>query len=95
MAGVAGKSGRKKGALSGTRFNVSERIAAMGCKPDERLVDIAKRAEGIDDALAARIYTDLLKYLAPQLKAVEHSGSVDGSINVIIYRTPQSEGGKQ
>ena len=58
----------------GKKVDIAERLKELGCDPVEGLARIAKNAEqGGKPALAAKVYSDLLGYVAPKLKSVEHS----------------------
>lgn len=83
-------AGRPKGSITKKKLNVAAAMAKSGVDPAEQLFKIAaiamKGYEQIvgketvfmpDYPLAARIYGDLLSYLAPKLKAIEHTG-LDG-----------------
>lgn len=86
MAGNA-NSGRPKGARTHARVDVSERLAAMNCKPFDGMARIAKIAEAQGDhAIAVQCYKELAKYVAPQLKAIEHSGDIDTSLTIVINK---------
>src|SRR5262249_32899348 len=41
--------------------------------------------EPVPIELRARMHSELAKYVAPQLKAIEHSGDVGGSMGFVIF----------
>jgi hypothetical protein len=75
--------GREKGTLNKASEKVAEKLAALDCDPIEGMAKIAKIAmEEGDFNLAGKMYSDLAQYVAPKLKALEHSGSIDGVITI-------------
>lgn len=80
-------SGRQKGTKNNATLSVEERLAAMNCKPLEGLAEIAKQAKAKGDLnLATTCYKELCKYVHPQRKAVEHTGSIDGNhVAKVVY----------
>lgn len=56
------------------RVDIADRLKALGVDPVEGLTRIAAKAERLgNDALAAKVYGELLQYTAPKLKTVEHA----------------------
>lgn len=56
------------------RVDIAERLKELGCDPVEGMARIAAEAERRGNAtLAAKIYSDLMQYCAPKLKAIEYS----------------------
>lgn len=89
---------RPLGSKNQRRIDVDERLAALNCKPLEGMARIAKIAEENGEyALAGNMYKELIKYVLPQLKAVEHSGNIDGnqSISVVRYEIIESDSAKK
>lgn len=79
--------GRPPGAQNKARIDVSERLAALNCKPIDGMARIAKIAEENGEyALAGKMYSELIKYVVPQLKAVEHKGNIDGDHNITVIK---------
>jgi len=66
--------GRKLGTPNKINPLVKVRLVELGCDPLEKLVGLAKAAEDSDNInLAAKIYTDLLAYIAPKNKPIDLS----------------------
>lgn len=60
------------------RVDIAERLKELGCDPVEGMARIAAEAERRgNNVLAAKVYSDLLQYCAPKLKAIEHSIAPD------------------
>lgn len=69
------------------RFDVEQRLKELNCDPLEGMARIAKIAESEGDlSLAGQMHKELIKYILPQLKAVEHSGNIDGNQSVTVVR---------
>lgn len=94
-------SGRKPGAKNKRTIEVQKMLDELGCNPIEGMVQIAKEAmveaaanpdfKNKKEALklAADLYTNLAKYYAPQLKAVEVTGDANNPLEFVqrIERT--------
>ena len=66
--------GRSLGTPNKVNPLVKARLVELGCDPLEKLVGLAKAAEDSDNInLAAKIYTDLLAYIAPKNKPIDLS----------------------
>jgi hypothetical protein len=87
MAGVAGRSGRTVGAHNKKTAELSERICKiLGAHPVDKMAMLAVEAhQNGEYTLAGKMLQEVSKYVAPQLKAVEHSGTmgVDAQITNI------------
>lgn len=58
----------------GKRVEIAERLKQLGVDPVEGMARIATQAErNGNHTLAAKVYSELLQYTAPKLKAIEHS----------------------
>lgn len=56
------------------RLDIAARLEAMGVDPLEGMVRIAQKAEATGNlVLAAKIFGDMLEYMAPKLKTMELS----------------------
>ena len=84
-------AGRKPNSITKKKIDVYAALEKVDCDPVAELLSLAATAkEGVevvtkngvemipDYNLAAKIYLDLLCYAAPKLKAVEHTGKIDG-----------------
>jgi len=98
MATKDGKKsgGRKKGVLNKNRFDVREKVELLGIDPVSVLLFFAGgrwRELGYkDDVITTdhrlRAACELMKYIAPALKAIEHSGLGGGPIETkVVYDT--------
>ena len=79
--------GRKSGVPNKVNPLVKARLVELGCDPLEKLVSLAKVAEDSNNInLAAKIYTDLLAYIAPKNKPIDLSDTEKpmGGIRVTI-----------
>ena len=64
---------------------VARQLQAMGHDPVKKLVE-ACRGDKLSEWQKAAIDKELLKYVAPQLKAVEHTGYEGGPLQVELVR---------
>lgn len=84
------KHGGKK---SGTHNKITRDVAALldklNCNPLEGLATIAVDKD-VEMPIRARCYAELAKYVHPQLKAIEHSGTIrtpdDGQLGTAAER---------
>lgn len=76
MARGSRKGERRGGRQKGTPNKLSQDIAAklkrLGCDPITRMAKLAQTTP--DEAIQARLYTELAKYVYPQRKAVDPEG---------------------
>lgn len=72
-------AGRKKGQICKNTLAIRELLDSMGCNPIQGLANIADDPKTSRE-LRAKVLADLAKYVAPQLKAIEHSGPDGGPI---------------
>ena len=77
--GTPKTGGRKQGVPNKSTAAVAERLRELHCDPVTGLATLAMD-ETVDVAVRARIYTELLKYLAPQLRSIEHAMADDGQL---------------
>jgi hypothetical protein len=75
-------SGRKKGTPNKMTQSVMDICAEMGFDPVRGLVQLALTAE--DESNRVTAHKELMKYIYPQRKAVEHSGTIDTGLQSII-----------
>ena len=75
-------SGRKKGTPNKMTQSVIDICAEMGFDPVRGLVQLALTAE--DESNRVTAHKELMKYIYPQRKAVEHSGTIDTGLQSII-----------
>jgi len=77
QAGESGNpAGRPVGSKSKNVAYVTNQLKQLHCEPLSRLVEIASDIT-TDLALRVKIYLDLLNYIHPKLRAIEHTG-LDG-----------------
>jgi hypothetical protein len=69
------KSGRKPGAHNKITRDVAALLDSLNCNPLQGLATIATDSD-VEIPIRARCYAELAKYVHPQLKAIEHSGSI-------------------
>ena len=75
--------GLRSGSKNKDRVSVEARMLELGCDPLQAMVEIAQEARDAGDlALSAKIHGDLLQYIRPRLRSVEHSGPDGGAIQV-------------
>lgn len=69
--------GRQKGTPNKhKKADVLSRLQELDCDPIAGMVDIAENAKTAGDfALAGSMYKELAQYIAPKLKAIEHTGT--------------------
>jgi hypothetical protein len=80
-------SGRKKDSVTKVQKSIQERLKQLNCDPIEGMARIALLAEEAGEyAIAVACYKELAQYIAPKLRAIEHSGTVDGGITVQIVK---------
>ena len=75
--------GRKKGTPNKKTIATQELLEKLGCNPIEELWKLAQGA-GDDKELAFKCYKELASYVAPKLKAVELSGEVKSTPNLLV-----------
>ena len=81
------QKGRAKtgGRVAGTKHKITRDVAGLldklNCNPLEGLATIANDPN-VDTAIRARCHSELAKYIAPQLKAIELTGPAGGPIEV-------------
>jgi hypothetical protein len=68
--------GRQKGTRNKRTQDVIDRLEALGCDPIEGMAQIAMD-ETNSAELRGRMYAELAQYVAPKLKAIEHSGGLE------------------
>jgi hypothetical protein len=73
--GRAKTGGRKHGSHNKISREVAELLGSLWCNPIEGMARIATDPK-VEVAIRARMYAELAKYVHPQLKAVDHSGSI-------------------
>ena len=82
--GARAGAGRPKGAINTKTAELAERInAILGCHPVDKLASLAVQA--VDDGdynLATNCLKEVCKYVAPQLKAIDHTGNIDHTVTV-------------
>lgn len=64
-------AGRKRGSPTKRTAEVRERLAALNCDPIEGMARIALNKR-VDVGIRAGMYKELAKYVAPQLRAMDH-----------------------
>jgi len=75
-------AGRKKGTPNKLTQSIMDVCNEMGFDPARGMIEIAMSGETPELQFQAR--KELLKYLYPQRKAVEHSGTIDTGLQSII-----------
>ncbi len=75
-------SGRKKGSLNKLAASVAICVEECGHNPVRALVEIGRDPD-VSDELRCRANSELMKYLYPQRKAVEHTGFGGGAIEIM------------
>lgn len=75
--------GRKKGSKNKNKLDVKERLDVLGFDILVEMVQLYRDPDTKNET-KAKMAGDLLKYVAPQLKAVEHSGDADNPIGLKI-----------
>ena len=81
--------GRAKGKKNKVSELVRDRLKELKCDPIEQLVIIARQAQENDDLqLAGAMYKELAAYVAPKLKSIELTESIEAPerLNVIFTR---------
>jgi|SRR5580693_2354150 len=69
------RSGRSKGTPNKITSDLRALLDELGCNPIEGMARIAVNPK-IEIAIRLRANAELAKYLHPQLKAIEHSGTI-------------------
>ena len=75
-------SGRKKGTKNKTNLGISEILQKNSIDCVEELISIAQNTS--KEEIKFGIYKELLKYVYPQLKAVEVNEKISKGINIIV-----------
>lgn len=82
-------AGRKSGTHNKITRDVAELLNSLNCNPLQGLAQIATNVE-VEMPIRARCYAELAKYVHPQLKAIEHSGTIrtpdDGQLGTAADR---------
>lgn len=88
MAGGAPKGNtNRKGKPAKMSADIAARLAKLNCDPIEGMATIAKDAYAAGElAIAGKMYAELAQYVAPKLRAIEHSGEGGGAIGIRIER---------
>ena len=74
--------GRAKGVPNKFTRSVMEICQEMNFDPVQGLIELARCAE--DEGNRVTAHKELMKYIYPQRKAVEHSGSIDTGLQQMI-----------
>lgn len=89
-------NGRPPGLPDKRNLRVAERAAELGCDPIEFLcyvvnanIEKLKEAPDLDQRISAA--KELASYIAPKLKAVEHSGGIEGA-DILISLIKEAHG---
>jgi hypothetical protein len=77
--------GRTAGTPNRRTKEVAELLESLGCDPIEGMVRIAMDAANSPE-LRGKMYSDLARYVYPQRKAIEHSGSVEAPLTITVLR---------
>lgn len=75
--------GRKPGSKNRNKYEVAERLKVLGFDVLSEMVQLYRDPDTKSET-KAKMAGDLLKYVAPQLKAVEHSGDEDNPVALKI-----------
>jgi hypothetical protein len=77
------RGGRQKGTPNKRTLAVTDKLAALGCDPIQRMAQIAMNEE-VEVTIRARLLTELAQYIAPKRKAVEVTGEDGGPLALEI-----------
>jgi hypothetical protein len=68
--------GRQKGTRNKRTQDVIDRLEALGCDPIEGMARLAMDKSNSPE-LRGRMFAELAQFVAPKLKAIEHSGGLE------------------
>ena len=89
-AGTPKTGGRKKGTPNRATLAVAEKLAALNCDPLEGLAMIAEdKSNSLE--IRMRCYAELLPYLYPKRKPIDHAAGETNPINLFINLDPSPE----
>src|SRR4051794_30217450 len=81
--------GRPRGSRNKRSLAVEEKLAEMGCDPISAMALLAMD-ERVAIELRIKLYCELAGYVAPKLKAIEHTGDVAAHRFVIMGAEPDA-----
>lgn len=76
-------SGRKMGTPNKITSEAAERLEELGCDPIEGMGKIAGDTRNTPE-VRGRMYAELVQYLYPKCRAVEHSGDRQNPVQISI-----------
>ncbi|MHB1222413.1 MAG: DUF5681 domain-containing protein [Gammaproteobacteria bacterium] len=81
-----GQSGNPGGRPRGKSYDVAKILEEAGCNPFLVLAKLA--LESRSDKVKCEAASQLARYIAPQLKSIEHSTSEDSKLNITLNLSP-------
>jgi hypothetical protein len=83
--------GRKLGTKNRRNREAAEILTSMGCDPIRGMARIAMNHKH-NPELRGRMHAELAKYVHPQLRAIEHSGTgPEGAIDVNVIESARQQ----